>query len=310
MKTAIPILLIAFLFSSKLFSQSTIMYYIKRAPTVSTFNGYSFVAENHSKYNFKINSKPMTLSTSDSIPIEVFNSFVSNNLYPVRSHKLYPIMINVKGESKVDSIKISSVGLLELYELPNNQKCYPKIRVIGKRIVNQKILEFILLTDTPDGVYLELYAYDTDKNQILSYVPLFQSEKMNRTSCRPFGENRVAAYQTTEIKGNVITQNVNDSFNDIWTRRIRLNEDGYYELIWFNNPLKESEVYSVKINDPDGYTNVRRLPNTESKIMYKINKDEIFQVEELPDAKDWYKIFKYKDSYEGWIHKSRVRKTN
>lgn len=310
MRTVSTILLTVFLSSNNLFSQSTLLDYLKKAPTVSTFDEYSFTAENYSEYKFKIGSKVMQLDFLDTIPIEVFNNFVRNNLYPRRPHKLYPFMISVKGERKVDSIKLSSVGLLETSEVLNKQKCYPKVIVIGKRIVSKGVIEFLLVTNTADGVYSELYVFDMKTSRILSYVPLFQGEKIDRTNCHPLGKNRVAAYQTIEINKGLITQSINDGFNDIWTRRIRLNENGYYELIWFNNPLKESKVYSAKINDPDGDTNVRRLPSSKSKIIYKISADEMFQVEELPDAKDWYKIFNYKDFYDGWIHKSRVKVLN
>lgn len=216
-------------------------------------------------------------------------------------------MILVKGERIVDSIKVNSVGLLDKYEVEHKSTCNPKIVIIAKRSVKEDQTEFLLLTDTPDGVYIELYIFDHNKDRVLSYVSLFQSEKIDRTTCRPFGINRVAAFQTLEIRKDVIVQAINDSFNDIWERRILRNEDGYYEVIWYNHPLRKTKIYSARINDPDGFTNVRKYPSTKSKIIYKILKNEVFQVEELPESKGWYMVFKYNEYYGGWIRKSLVK---
>src|SRR5690606_17153678 len=120
---------------------------------------------------------------------------------------------------KIDSIKLSSVGVLDSYNLLDKQKCYSRVIVLRKRIVSPNLLEFMLLTDTPGGIHLELYLLDRNSNRILSYVPLFQSEKLAR-SCSPLGKIRTASYQTAEINKGMITQFVNDSFNPLWTRRI------------------------------------------------------------------------------------------
>ncbi|KXK56760.1 MAG: Bacterial SH3 domain protein [Chlorobi bacterium OLB5] len=62
------------------------------------------------------------------------------------------------------------------------------------------------------------------------------------------------------------------------------------------------------INDPDGFTNIRYQPNTNSEILDKIIDGEEFQV--IVDlSKDWWKV-KTKKGIIGYVHKSRVRLFN
>ncbi|CAL2093001.1 conserved hypothetical protein [Tenacibaculum sp. 190524A05c] len=74
------------------------------------------------------------------------------------------------------------------------------------------------------------------------------------------------------------------------------------------------------IKDVDGYTNVRELPNIDSKIIYKLTESEVFIFELPEENKDsnWIPVFISKNKYslgnsknlnslEGFIHKSRLQ---
>ena len=58
------------------------------------------------------------------------------------------------------------------------------------------------------------------------------------------------------------------------------------------------------INDPDGYTNVRSQPNSKSKILFKIMKDDEFEVINPSKEGSWW-IVCHNDNY-GFMHKSRI----
>lgn len=75
------------------------------------------------------------------------------------------------------------------------------------------------------------------------------------------------------------------------------------------------------INDKDGFTNVRKQPNTSSSIIYKLQENEVFWYsdEVVDSAKTWIKVIipkqkkfsSYTDgnsnsTFEGFIHKSRL----
>lgn len=60
------------------------------------------------------------------------------------------------------------------------------------------------------------------------------------------------------------------------------------------------------INDSDGYVNIREKPSVNSKIVGRINKDELFYFIPVSRA-DWYQIcWEEGDLPVGYIHKSRI----
>ena len=94
-------------------------------------------------------------------------------------------------------------------------------------------------------------------------------------------------------------------------RTYKLNEEGYFQV------LQERIILEAFIDDPDGYTNVRESPSTNSPILYRINKDEIFLAEQELVNDNWYKVVSGKrwdknykvigECKEGYIHKSRTK---
>lgn len=63
------------------------------------------------------------------------------------------------------------------------------------------------------------------------------------------------------------------------------------------------------IDDPDGHTNVRKQPNTQSTVVAKIVDGEKFFFDEVPGSK-WVKVYRSADADAesiGYMHSSRVR---
>lgn len=72
------------------------------------------------------------------------------------------------------------------------------------------------------------------------------------------------------------------------------------------------------IQDPDGFTNVRSEANANSKVIYKINEDQVFWIDyvEGNHEGDWIPVFVPKNKYSqydspndvihGFVHKSRI----
>ena len=68
------------------------------------------------------------------------------------------------------------------------------------------------------------------------------------------------------------------------------------------------------IKDKDGFTNVRKLPNSDAEILYKLKDSEVFSYQETES--DWITVYisknKYQlqgeedDTFSGFIHKSRL----
>ncbi len=70
------------------------------------------------------------------------------------------------------------------------------------------------------------------------------------------------------------------------------------------------------IKDDDGFTNVRKLPKSDSEILYKLKDSEVFSYQETKEQLDWIKVYISKNKYQlecdendtfiGYIYKSRL----
>ena len=60
------------------------------------------------------------------------------------------------------------------------------------------------------------------------------------------------------------------------------------------------------INDPDGYTNVRKEKSSKSEVLFQIYENERFDIQN--NEGDWW-LIKFNDNY-GYIHNSRVTQIN
>lgn len=100
-----------------------------------------------------------------------------------------------------------------------------------------------------------------------------------------------------------------------------IEEDGYYDdgIEYEENDDENSSAVinqrsqsighkAAIINDPDGYTNVRSAPNSNSDIVKKIYDGEVFYYEPSPDAK-WVIIYKDEDATIpiGYMSSSRIK---
>ena len=284
-------------------SQSISIIDYLEATQENDFNDYVFKSEAN-EYQFLFNGTNIEWDLKDSVPISIFNQFVKENVY---SNNKFPYIINIKNETQQDSIKVTDVGLLSAFKTPSGDSCIPIVIPVSKNIVSENLVEFILLTSTYEGVFVDLFAYDLKKNKVLSYLQLFSSES-KYNSCTFLPEINSKTYQTNQISNNIFHQKVNDGFNPIWDRQMIMNEDGHYEILKYNNPLRGSKIYNSRINDPDGYTNVRRYPTSKSSILYKIKNEEEFFIEEYDTNSLWLKVYSYNDQSPGWIHRSRIEK--
>jgi hypothetical protein len=75
-------------------------------------------------------------------------------------------------------------------------------------------------------------------------------------------------------------------------------------VAWFLSSICYADFRLAVINDPDGYTNVRKAPDPKSDVLFKVTKNEFFLCETGKGS--WWKA---KDFFQntGFIHKNRVR---
>ncbi|WP_175549587.1 SH3 domain-containing protein [Chryseobacterium polytrichastri] len=86
--------------------------------------------------------------------------------------------------------------------------------------------------------------------------------------------------------------------------------DGYESYIISNSKINlisneiNKKLYSYKVSDPDGYTNLRKDKNTSSEILQQIKSGESIDV--LENQGDWW-LVKTSEGKQGYVHKSRVK---
>ncbi|SMP11136.1 SH3 domain-containing protein [Flavobacterium hercynium] len=92
----------------------------------------------------------------------------------------------------------------------------------------------------------------------------------------------------------------------------RLKLSNYYndteikELVENYNILKLDDVSETffKINDPDGYTNLRKYQNTSSEILQRIVSGS--EIEVLDNSGDWW-LVETREGKRGYVHKTRIK---
>jgi len=121
------------------------------------------------------------------------------------------------------------------------------------------------------------------------------------------------------IDPNIVQQTMNTSINSNEefniSNEITINDDEEFDrrnfalesnLLEDDIPISRNiTVQNYKINDPDGYSNLRDAPNSTGKIIKRVLLNELFEV--LGNENNWNKV-KLSDGTIGFIHSSRVVK--
>jgi len=143
-----------------------------------------------------------------------------------------------------------------------------------------------------------------------SSVERFTIEKLKRQIEQK--ANRIEAFFSptfdTEWKSKTIVYyNLYNYMNESTITNLDKNELLLYNIKYkpfFNSYIIKGQTEVLKIEDPDGYTNLRRNKNISSEILQKVKSGEPIEV--LDNTSDWF-LVKTKEGKEGYIHKSRVR---
>jgi uncharacterized protein YgiM (DUF1202 family) len=109
-------------------------------------------------------------------------------------------------------------------------------------------------------------------------------------------------------------------FNESLMEKLNVAETLYYKFNIFpvlsecrikeiENSSEEERIttYSAFIQDPDGYTNLRKEKKSSSEVLQKIKSGE--HIEILDNSGDWWQV-KTKEGKMGYVHKSRIKSGN
>jgi hypothetical protein len=186
---------------------------------------------------------------------------------------------------------------------------YYQIYPLAQVQINDSICMTFLLYDGPDmedpfrkSLYYEAYTFNTVKEQVLSSITLFKDAKMFFSYIR---EGRyIYIYEDYEY---LVDSESDYSENTILRRTYYLRNDGYLQLK--NNEFlrDDKKIAAFTVIDPDGYTNVREKPTTQSKILYKVKKG-LGGILEITDNPNWYKVIYSKEGGENLLIKITILK--
>ena len=100
-----------------------------------------------------------------------------------------------------------------------------------------------------------------------------------------------------------VTQNI-DITKSGWSEKLQPIPDENERNRKCRTESVKNSVKQYIIQDPDGYTNLRKDKNTSSEILQKINSGESVTV--INNTGDWF-LIKTKEGTTGYVHKSRVQ---
>lgn len=220
-----------------------------------------------------------------------------------------------------DFIPKGYVVLDSLSGYVNTDKLLDKIIVIADNQEfknNESRLFMILLNDSKDGYVLNL------KNP--NIIPCLKcaggtggedsySELSFKDNVLIFKQMKILDSKIIEIKYEFLNDHSDFKLNNVLITNSNLTENLEYKvkiivhdkisLRDFNYNLYGKYLkYYVKINDSDGYTNLREKKNSSSTILEKIKTEE--NVEVLDNSSDWL-LVRSKAGKKGYIYKTKIK---
>ncbi|MFP3590567.1 SH3 domain-containing protein [Chryseobacterium sp. SIMBA_038] len=177
------------------------------------------------------------------------------------------------------------------------------IKMLQQYFINQDFLDmnlgFIKNGDNRD----ELLLLEPKSQLELKYAPLVKKlQTMPKVEVQ-LGPSFYTDFKTQEsflvnifpILGNDLSNKLNSSEKDFYEKKI-------YSII--SKYIIKSNIKKAFIQDPDGYTNLRKEKNAFSEILQQVKSGE--KIEILDNSSDWF-LVKTIEGKKGYVHKSRVK---
>jgi uncharacterized protein YgiM (DUF1202 family) len=216
--------------------------------------------------------------------------------------KGYMVIDSLSGYINADKFLDKIIVLANIQEYKNNESRVFLLLLNDKngdytlKLKNPNIIPYLKCTGGTGGE--DSYSSLTLKNNILSFSQLKILDAKLIEIKYDF-QNKESDFILNEI---IITKSDLNENSTLKTRIILSNNIVIKDFNYNNyaNYLK----YYVKINDSDGYTNLRREKNSVSTILEKVKTGE--SVEVLDNSDDWW-LIKTKSGNKGYIYKTKTK---
>lgn len=191
------------------------------------------------------------------------------------------------------------------------------IQPLGKINVSSDIrllLLFYRYCDSEIGwvEFYEAYTYRLSDEQLLSSLCLLNNKK--NELCISFRQsNRLYNLYNTRFNSKKTSGDEYEEEKTIYKISYKLRDDGYFQQIENIDAEKSGLVFWAKVNDNEGWANIREKPLIESPVLYKAINEHFILLEKLKNL-NWYKVIYYNNTkheyHTGYIHSSRIVKIN
>jgi hypothetical protein len=271
-------------------------------PLASIPNNFNILKKNCEKVYLSL-EKEIKLIQKENLVSEVTNENKSNKLKKIEDYvpKGYMVLDSLSGFINADKFTDKIIILANNQEYKNNE---PRVFLLllndknGDYTLKLKSLNIIpCLKCTGETGGEDSYSDFTLKNNILSFTQLkILDTKLIRIEYS--FQNRESDFILNEV---VITKSDLNGNSELKTRK-SMNNKIYLKGFNYNNYANYLKSYG-KINDLDGFTNLRREKNSTSTILEKVKTGE--SVEVLDNSGDWW-LIKTKLGNIGYIYKTKA----
>lgn len=143
--------------------------------------------------------------------------------------------------------------------------------------------------------------------EVVRGFALSNLKKEIETQCEKIEVSLSPSFETEWKSEDILYYNIKDWLDFKITNNLSSSEITFYNVRYkpfFKKYLiKANKKLSFQIQDPDGYTNLRKDKNAQSEILQQVKSGE--HIEVLDNSGDWF-LVKTQEGNEGYIHKSRI----
>jgi hypothetical protein len=173
----------------------------------------------------------------------------------------------------------------------------PELKKVDARDINFTSLLSVAIINLVDVNEVKVQDLDVKSEDLLKLKKLLQGEKGDEETVTFEGE-----YHNSKDAPKWYEQTA--AFTPYLTGDVVVGDDE----VDTNKSEDEAVHQAALINDPDGYTNVRAMPDGKAKIVAKIVDGEKFYFDEVLGS-NWVKVYRSADAAAeciGYMHNSRV----
>ncbi|WP_310555767.1 SH3 domain-containing protein [Flavobacterium sp.] len=280
-------------------------FYIDSPQPLTIVPKYFDKLKNNCNPIYKSLEKQIKLSQNENIVSEVTDVNKSNKLKSIEDFipKGFIILDSLSGDLNNDKLVDKIIILANEQEFKNNES---RIFLI---LINDNNSGFILKTKNKNVIPCLKCAGGSGGED--SYSDLSLKKNLFSFTQLKINDSKLIEkkYEFQSIGGEIFLNKVtiikSDLYNDSEPKEKKVINNLKININNFNyNNFEKNISVTVKIQDPDGYTNLRKEKSTTSPVLEKVKTGE--SVEVIEQSGDWF-LVKTKAGNQGYVFKTKIK---